>query len=174
MAKFARTVVIPDEEAAENKYSDAPEVADIASALISDVTCHHQLAEANIIYLFRSGNWKSKGRTKLGSASKLPEQYQLLTGYELMVVVNKDTWWALDEKQKFALVDHELCHFCREEDDKGETKWTIVGHDVEEFSGVIRRHGLWEPGVKAFAKEAQRQMSIFEVMDGGKSSQTQA
>jgi len=168
-----RTIVLPEEEMMEFKYSEAQEVEEIANQLISEVAIHEQLAEARILYFFRTGTWNSKGKRVWGMANKIPEQWQYVTGYDLVVTINKDVWYALDENQKKALVDHELCHFCREENDEGETKWLIVGHDVEEFSGVIRRHGLWKEDVKAFAKETQRQMSIFEVMDGGKSSQAQ-
>ena len=43
--------------------------------------------------------------------------------------------------------------------------WYIQDHDVEEFSDVIRRHGLWDQGVEKFAeavREVEYQMTIFD------------
>ncbi|WP_420469261.1 putative metallopeptidase [Bacillus licheniformis] len=39
-------------------------------------------------------------------------------------------------------------------------------HDVEEFSEIIERHGLWEKGIESFAaavREADYQMNIDDV-----------
>lgn len=41
--------------------------------------------------------------------------------------------------------------------------WSIREHDVEEFSDVIRRHGLWDTGIERFAeavREADYQMNF--------------
>lgn len=89
----------------------------------------------------------------------------------------------MPEEQRAALVDHELCHFTREEweepDPKVQSKWvTVYGaatdpdswgireHDVEEFSEIIERHGLWDIGIETFAeavREADHQMTISDV-----------
>ncbi|WP_164970356.1 putative metallopeptidase [Bacillus subtilis] len=44
--------------------------------------------------------------------------------------------------------------------------WGIREHDVEEFSEIIERHGLWDTGIETFAeavREADHQMSISDV-----------
>lgn len=61
----------------------------------------------------------------------------------------------LEDASFCALVDHELYH-CGQETDEfgqpkfnavtGEAKWTIRGHDVEEFTGVVRRFGAEAAG----------------------------
>ncbi len=82
-----------------------------------------------------------------------------------------------------ALVDHELCHIQRnvgmvitdpntgrilkkEWADKDDPdSWHIREHDVEEFSDIIHRHGLWEHGIEKFAeavRNADYQMSIYD------------
>ena len=91
----------------------------------------------------------------------MPEQWQYLTGLDLVVTINKVAWPALSARQRVALVDHELCHFEKDVDDGGDPKWLLVGHDVEEFTGVIQRHGLWSRDVENFVSEA-RQLRLFE------------
>jgi hypothetical protein len=43
-------------------------------------------------------------------------------------------------------------------------RWAIQGHDIEEFRGVIERHGLWRPDLCQFAEEAvkHRQPTLFD------------
>ncbi len=147
------------DEDRDSKFTVAEEVQEIAAGLINGI--HDRLAEARIIYLFRSGDWKSKGKVVLGKASKVPEQWQYLTGLDLVVTINKVAWPALSARQRVALVDHELCHFEKDVDDGGDPKWLLVGHDVEEFTGVIQRHGLWSRDVENFVSEA-RQLRLFE------------
>lgn len=89
--------------------------------------------------------------------------------------------WSM-EKLK-ALVDHELCHIQRDTgmevidpvsgrilrrewaNKDNPDNWHIREHDVEEFSDVIHRHGLWEHGIEKFAeavRDADYQMSIYD------------
>jgi hypothetical protein len=70
-------------------------------------------------------------------------------------------WDVLPQKTKVALVDHELCHAWAEanqkEDDDGEAepvKLSMRPHDLEEFSCIVRRHGLWREDVEDFVENA--------------------
>lgn len=89
----------------------------------------------------------------------------------------------MNKKQRAALVDHELCHFTRTKTEEPDPKdprnwitvygpaddpdsWGIREHDVEEFSEIIERHGLWDTGIESFAavvREADHQMNIDDV-----------
>ncbi len=136
-----------------DKYQISECVREIADKLIAE---HHpELVEANILYLFRAGEWNSRGKECLGRASKVPEHWKCLYGYELMIVVNKDAWDNMNENHREALVDHELCHFNQEYDSKGNVKYTLASHDLEEFTSIVERHGLWRRDVKVFAKYVQ-------------------
>lgn len=106
-----------------------------------------------------------------------------MTDYMLFLFINKEAWKLFSSEQREELVDHELCHFSRtsweEPDPKIEGKWiTVYGtvddpdswsireHDVEEFSDIIDRHGLWETGIEQFAaavREAEHQMNFEDV-----------
>lgn len=71
-----------------------------------------------------------------------------------------------------ALVDHELYHCAQDRDDFGAPKFrkdtgrpafTMRGHDVEEFIGVVRRYGADAAGVRALVDAAAQQPTIARV-----------
>ena len=155
------------QEPKEDKFTYAEEVHELAARVIDK--WHSGLAEARIVYLFKDvDDWNSKGKTVLARTCKAPEQWQFLAACDVVVLVNKKVWDRLDDKQREALVDHELCHVFKDIDSKGNPKWTMVTHDVEEFSAVIQRHGLWSRDVRRFFEAAkERQMSIEDIASGG-------
>ena len=134
-----------------DKFKIAPEVAQIAQELI--IKYHQHLRGANIRYLFRYGPWSNKKRETQGQAVKVSGVNHFLTGLDFIILINADVWEQLNEKEKVALVDHELEHCCKEDD-----KFYLQGHDVEDFIRVIRRHGFWSPNLKAVKHEAVQGM----------------
>jgi hypothetical protein len=58
----------------------------------------------------------------------------------------------LDQPTRRALVDHELTH-CGQKVNGG---WYVVGHDLEDFAAVVRRHGLWNENVKMYLRAAEK------------------
>lgn len=160
-----RTVVLPDWDD-HKKFAKAEEVKKIAAKLIPEY--HSHLAEARILCLFKKGTWNSQGKTVLAKAYIVPEQWAYLTGHNLLIVVNHEVWHRLTEKQRSALIDHELSRFNREDSPSsgaslGDPVWSMVGHDIEEFSGVVQRHGLWAKDIEKFFTAA-KQMTINELM----------
>jgi predicted metallopeptidase len=141
----------------------APEVEEIAEKLIAE---HHpHLADVKIRYVFRDEAAKSRGRTVLGKARKISGLNAHLVGLVgrnhvdgevdfFVIEVASDTWRQLDDKQRVALVDHELCHLNIEEpeDATKDRKLVLRGHDLEEFTEIVQRHGLWKPDVDEFAR----------------------
>lgn len=129
------------------KWEDAPEVKFVAEKLIMQY--HKKLIDANIKYLFRSGNWKLWAQvTRTDSLDKF------LTGYDFYLMVNKDVWCCdLHDECKFALIDHELCHCDRDADGS----WRIIKHDLEDFIAVVARHGAWTKTVKKYLTEGNKE-----------------
>lgn len=150
-------------------YVDAPEVREIAEGLIPK---HHQhLIDLPIRYVFRSKTRKlrgslayataevMKGREAVGwmTEDEVQSQYERFQNpYQIFwMEVSAQLWETLSDPQKIALIDHELCHFIIEEDDLNpEPRLGIKPHDIEEFTDVVRRHGLWEPGLVEFGAAA--------------------
>ncbi len=162
----ARVVFIA--EGKDGKYAISEEAHKVAAKLIDKQ--HSGLAECRIAYLFKDvKEWESKGKVVLAKTSKAPEQWQYLTDFDFVVIVNKKIWDIAPDKFREALMDHELSHIIKEVDAKGNPKWSIANHDVEEFSGVVLRHGLWKNDLKQFmaaAKKQGQQMSLDD-MDSG-------
>lgn len=137
----------------------ALEAKGIAQELIPEV--HQHLRPARILYLFTTKERKDRDAVVLGSAQKTTDMLRFLTtlnsdedfdhGYDFILLFYKKEWDRLDERQRRALVDHELCHCAT-----GEKGWRLRGHDIEEFRAVIERHGDWKRDVRAFIETAQQ------------------
>jgi hypothetical protein len=156
-------------------YRTAPEVERIAEQIIAQ---HHpHLADVPIRYLWRDKAATSKGNTVLGKARKVtglnahlvhlvrkdepPEEVEFF-----VIEIAEDAWHTLTDKQQTALVDHELCHLgvdIPERADK-DRKLVLRGHDLEEFAGVVERHGLWRPAIETFRAATQAQLTLEEAM----------
>lgn len=73
-----------------------------------------------------------------------------------------------DDASFCALVEHELYHAAQEHDAYGAPKFrrdgspvfTLRGHDVEEFVGVVRRYGAAAAGVAAFVEAASARPQV--------------
>ena len=157
-------------------FEESKEVRQLAESIIDEHHPHLKDAKQQIGFYLREGNSKWAGKAKKCTAFE-----RHMTDYMLFVFINKEAWKTTTEEQRAALVDHELCHFTRTkwEDPNDPRKWiTVYGaahdpdswgireHDVEEFSEIIERHGLWDTGIETFAeavREADHQMTISDV-----------
>jgi predicted metallopeptidase len=151
------------------EYLDAIEVYKIARKLIEK---HHQhLHGSRIEYVFVTPTPKSKqkeiwGRTRkisgLNAWLSTPEnERESIPEPYFVIEISKEIWDFITNEQRIALTDHELSH-CGF-DDETETITTLA-HDVEEFSGVISRNGLWRYDLEEFIKTAKEkdQMPLLE------------
>jgi putative metallopeptidase len=150
------------------EYQPAPEVEDVARRLIDDY--HTHLTSVRIDYVFTTEQLKEKGKVVWGRAKKvtglnawLASEDKLRDAVEpeefFVMEIHRATWLQLDEKSRRALVDHELCHFWIEETGK----LSILGHDLEEFNAVVRRHGLWQVEVEMFLRAAkEKERGLFD------------
>jgi predicted metallopeptidase len=129
-------------------FSEAEPVEELAQGLIG---AHHpHLNGARIRYIFRSKHKKSNMREVWGTASLATGRMEYFAQADFIIEVAQDIWHSISEKQRLALVDHELCH-CVESRSKGPNLWAIRGHDVEEFEEIIRRHGPWKSDLFHFS-----------------------
>ncbi|MFP3883634.1 MAG: putative metallopeptidase [Actinomycetota bacterium] len=144
-------------------YEPAPEVAEVATSLIAEF--HSDLAQAPVVYVFRTPAMRSQDKTILGRALRVTgidaflcvlaagdaaDTLEEATSRDYafgVVEIARLQWEAATPDEKRALVDHELTHF-RIDDDTGELK--IRGHDVEEFISIADRHGAWTPTLTDF------------------------
>lgn len=149
-------------------YRLAPEVRAIAEDLIASTEDHKLLERCTIIYLFRDKAPISKGRTVLGRARRIGGLNAFLSGYQpddqliaptpyFVIEISWNTWVDLTPAGQRALVDHELCHLGVDPDTD---ELFMRGHDLEEFTAIVRRHGLWQADVSAVARAMAEQLAL--------------
>jgi hypothetical protein len=149
------------------------------------IPAHHaHLAEARIALAWRYG-WveDADGHLRLGQAKKASDLDFTLHNYDFVIILNFDAWNAADfsMEQMRALLDHELCHCQISQDEDGEEKrdtagrpvWRIRKHDIEEFTEIVDRHGLWRKDLEQFARVAMEKAkdagTLFEGANPGPS-----
>lgn len=120
---------------------------------------HPWLRDMRIGLIFRSEASNSRGKQVWGKAAKvdgktnalLPEDEKL----DFLIWLAKDIWDRLPDEHKRALLDHELCH-CG----VGDNGPMMVSHDLEEFTCIVERHGLWSLELGRFAKVVEKQLAL--------------
>ena len=122
------------------EYTLAPEVGVIARSMIESF--HTHLREARIAYTFvDKAQSFSDGRTILGRAKGRTNLDRLLSPNreDFVMIISKDKWENMTEEKKRYLVDHELCHMGIVVNTKGESKFALRGHQIEEFPENLGR-----------------------------------
>jgi hypothetical protein len=160
-------------------FSFAPEVRKVADPLIEAHHRHLLRYAVPIIYLFTDKPKKEKGKVAWGYVQKVAgipaflalvnDAGESLVGIDefFVMVLDRVAWCEmLSDRQKKALVDHELCHLFAEIDEKtGNVSLSLRPHDVEEFGDVLARHGRWSRDVEILLKKMQKgpQLSFEEI-----------
>jgi hypothetical protein len=129
---------------------------------------HEHLADAHIGYLWTNTENSSKGRQVIGQAEepvfrcgkwqKARQELQVMEWFgdipDFIITLDAVYCTQCSESELLALIEHELYHCAQARDDFGMPKfnkdtgrpsYTIRGHDVEEFVGVVRRYGVGSP-----------------------------
>lgn len=132
---------------------------------------HHHLVYAKIVLAWQYAQKPDKdGIIKLGQCRKASDLDRQLHDWDFIILLNFEVWNDADfgRANRLALLDHELTHAQAELDARGEQKydennrpcWRIRKHDIEEFSEVVDRHGIYNHSLEEFAKSllmAQRE-----------------
>ncbi|MES3370384.1 putative metallopeptidase [Enterobacter hormaechei] len=125
---------------------------------------HAHLLEADLCFMWASDSFAKKGRYVLGQAeqvmlraggwqkARMEQQMHEWFGRipKFIITLAADHCSQCSDLEFCALVEHELYHIAQATDDYGAPKFnketgqpvlTLRGHDVEEFTGVVRRYG---------------------------------
>ena len=150
-------------------FWNAKEVEDIAEVLIPKYHQHLIDFQVKLKYVFTNKTSKKGGKEVLGTCRKISGMNAFLSNSEqegepyFVIIISKDVWDVLPPEKREALVDHELCHAGAEASQKEDTdgeeppvKLSVKPHDLEEFSCIVRRHGLWQDDIKDFVESAQK------------------
>ena len=121
-------------------YRLAPELAGPCRQLIGE---HHQhLIDANLAYMFRSGKWLHNGRPRMGQTIISPPVWRTLTGYDLVLIVNEDSYISQPDKKKLAMLDNLLSYFSPPKAGPDGLVYATRQPDIQEFSDVVRRRKM--------------------------------
>jgi hypothetical protein len=140
-------------EAKKEKYWDAVEVQDIARRLMAEEGAFAFPTNTMILYLFvdKMKDW--------GQCSHCSEKIKFAGGYEFIIVINYTAWSVMDDRAREALVFHQLMHITF---DPLKDKYSLRDHDLEEFSRVVSRYGLWTENVKRFMDAGMKAITVGE------------
>lgn len=134
----------------DEKYHDAKPCEEIGRVLVDRLEAHAEIKNASIAYIFRE-KMKTRDREVWGKASKADGRLSFFNGFDFVIEINWQVWKRLSDLQRVALIDHELSHCTREQDDNGKYHFCLASHDLEEFGGVVERWGLWRQDLMVFA-----------------------
>lgn len=163
------------------EYWRATEVERIARKLIGKHHQHLNRHDVTVRCLFRDPPARSRGKLVYGKARKVSGLTAYLVGLEhndrldddgpvdfFLIEIAQALWQGLTERQRVALVDHELCHLEVElpETEREDRTLSLRGHDLEEFTEVVKRHGLWRPQVAEFTEVARSAQLAFPIQAG--------
>lgn len=146
-------------------------------------------AEADIAFLWTNCENSKGGKRIIGTAqvgqpmggtpwAKMRAVEQLLRWFDRIpdFIITLDATYLKEASAGAicALVEHELYHCAQAKDRFGEDRfdrygepiWAIRPHDVEEFTGVVKRYGAAAAQIEAFA-EAIKKGPIFKGADLG-------
>lgn len=143
---------------------------DLMYALLDELVDQHHpdLRTARIAIAWQTA-WKPDvdGRVTLGKLKRASDLDRELAAFDFVVLLHRAFW--TDERvtdlQRRALLDHELHHAALKldpkgepvEDERGRKVFRTRKHDVEEFTAIVQRYGLWTSELESLAKAFQRQ-----------------
>lgn len=125
---------------------------------------HEHLQQAEIGFLWTNEPNERRGKTILGTCSLMPPSgdkwaagratAQLLDWFgdmpDFLITIYAPAAAEMDDASFMALIEHEAYHAGQARDRYGQPKfdretgkpvWGLLGHDVEQFVGVVRRYG---------------------------------
>lgn len=154
-------------------YREAKEVEEIAKDLIQKY--HQPLIDFNvdIRYCFVNKTTIKGNKEIWGTCQKISGKNAYLAENNpdnepfFLITISEPVWSILPLDKKEALVDHELCHCfaeVKQEDDDSDfeqdnpVKLSVKPHDLEEFSCIVKRHGLWREEIEDFVKAATKEI----------------
>lgn len=155
--KGERSMALVDTKTGEVVAAEWERRADVEAVIYGLVgAVHRHLGAAHFVAIGRPECAKKHSKQVWASVKLASPMERVLADEDInyIIMVGLDVWTTLPEEMRVALIDHELSH-CGGFDDKAE-KWTIVGHDIEEFGGVLQRRGAWQADLVAFLEIAQK------------------
>lgn len=148
---------------------------------------HAHLNDATLGFLWTNVANAKKGRIVIGTAepgapqgamgkwgrAKAVLQIEQWFGMvpDFLITIDANWWLQASDAEACALIEHELYHCAQATDEFGAPKFnqqtgkpsfTMRGHDVEQFIGVVRRYGADASGVRELVEAARAGPTVAE------------
>ena len=133
-------------------YTLSPDVANVAGRVIAAEPRFDHIPDYRMGYFLQVGK-KPEGKGGLhvlAKAVKAPTLWRDAGEYDAVVWANQMAWEHLTERQRDALITHELCHIGQRNE---QGNLVMLEHDIEEFAWVVRTYGQWHSGLEFFAEQ---------------------
>jgi len=157
-------------------YKEAPEVKAVAEKLIDQYHQHIRDFNVRVDYLFIDKIPLKGGKEVWGSCRKITNLNAYLAKDKqsggdpfFVITIAEPVWDILPEKERQALLDHELSHTAaeyKESDEENVVKLSLKPHDMEEFACIVKRHGMWRQDIEDFVKAAKVELKEEEELEG--------
>lgn len=121
---------------------------------------HEHLHDADLSFVMTKKPMTRGGQAIFGKAQLANGLLGFYSKADFVITISAEAWDKADVAKRRAMVDHELCHCtCNPEEDGSQT-WTLGGHDIEEFTKIVDRHGLWKEDLQVFGQAVGRQLEL--------------
>ncbi len=166
-AQLERVHVPAEIEFSDEAYIAAPDLLSLAESLIAQYpdTLSH-ITNLELAILWKKSGGKRGGKGVFGKTAKRGGLMSAFTTADFIIWLAADHVAAAEytDGQITALLHHELLHIGwqepDEDDEDGEGKVVLVGHDVEFFTEEVRVYGAWDALLKE-AAESFKQAGLF-------------
>lgn len=120
-------------------FEVSEELKQLGETVIAENKEFKPITDSNcrIAYLYCDKEKTSNGKKVYADTTKVNDKTKTLANADFIVTFYKKTCSALSEEKMKILMRHELKHIGI----KG-GKFSIVPHDVEDFSDIIEQHGM--------------------------------
>ena len=132
-------------KSAKKEFEISTELEELANKIISEQSL--DVSPSKISYLLVYPNI---AKTVAGRCIKTSKELAFFSGNDYLIEMSGELWDALDDSVRYVLMQHELMHIMVAMNDKtGDWKFELRRHDIEDFSAIIKKHGVdWISKVK--------------------------
>lgn len=127
------------------EFEVSQDLKELADKVINDESLEVHPAEVEYLLVY-----PNISKTVAGRCIRAGRELKFFSGKDYLIEMSGEVWDVLDDSVKYVLMQHELLHILPVMNDKtGEWKFEIRQHDIEDFSRIIKKHGIdWISKVK--------------------------
>lgn len=129
----------------KKEFEVSPELKELAETVIQEQNL--DVSPAKVEYLLVYPNI---AKTVAGRCIKTSKELSFFSGNDYLIEMSGELWDSIDDSVRYVLMQHELMHIMPVMNDKtGDWKFELRRHDIEDFSIIIKKHGIdWISKVK--------------------------